>query len=70
MVLVNNSRMNENTCGSVSTTINRKISHILETAPTHATKYNKKGFAQQNISTNNTYAFGKIEKLHMNVILM
>ena len=43
-VLVNNSHINENTCGSLSNTIKRKISHILETAPTHATKYNKKRF--------------------------
>ena len=42
-VLINNSYMNEKTCESTSKTRNRQISHILETAPTHATEYNKKG---------------------------
>ena len=46
--------MNEKTCGIPSNTRKRQISHILETATTHATEHQKKGFAQQNINTNNT----------------
>ena len=43
-VLVNNSYMNEKTCGILEKTRKRQISHILETAPIHATEYNlKKG---------------------------
>ena len=40
--LINNSYTNEKTCGSPENTRNRKISHILETTPTHATEYNLK----------------------------
>ena len=48
--LVNNFYMNEKTCGSPAKTRKRKISHILETAPTYATEYDEeKRFAQQNI---------------------
>ena len=38
---INNSYMNQNTCGSPSKTRKRQISHILETARTHATEYKK-----------------------------
>ena len=63
--------MNEKTCGSPSNTRKGIISHILETAPTHATEYNFfKGFAQKNINTNNTSVIGKIVKTHMNVLLV
>ena len=40
-VLINNSYINEKTCGSPSNTREINISHILETEPTHATEYNK-----------------------------
>ena len=43
--------MNEKTCGSPSKTRKRQISHILDTAPTHATEYKK---AQKNINAKNT----------------
>ena len=62
-MLINKSYINEKTCVSPSKTRKRQISHILETAPTHATEYNlKRGFVQKNISTNNTYVFGIILK--------
>ena len=55
--------MNDNKFWSTGNTRKRKISHILETEPTYATEYNnKKGFAQQNINTNNTSAVGLIVK--------
>ena len=38
--LINKSYMNDKTCGSPENIRKRKISHILETAPTHATEYN------------------------------
>ena len=61
--LINNSYMNEKTCGSTENTRKRQISHILETEPTYATEYNnKKGFAHQNININNTSAVGHIVK--------
>ena len=40
--LIKNSYMNEKICGSPENTIKRKISHILETAPTYGTEYKKK----------------------------
>ena len=40
--LINNSYMNEKSCGSPENFIKRQLSHILETAPTHATEYNEK----------------------------
>ena len=40
--LINNSYMNEKTCGSPENTRKRKISHLSETAPIHATEYNEK----------------------------
>ena len=44
--LINNSYTNEKACGSPANARNRKLSHILETEPTHATEYNEKyGFA-------------------------
>ena len=58
--LINNSYTNDRTCVSPENTRKRQLSHILETAPTHDTKYNKKGFAQKNIYTNNTSDVGKI----------
>ena len=62
-MLINNSYSNENTCGSPAKSRKRRISHILETAPTHATEYDEKnGFVQQNINTNNTSVIGKIVK--------
>ena len=38
--LINNSYTNEKACVSPSNYRKRKLSHILETAPTHATEYN------------------------------
>ena len=35
---IKNSYMNDKTCGSLSNIRKREISHILETAPTHATE--------------------------------
>ena len=62
-ILINNSYMNEKTCGIPSKTRNRKISHILEILPTHANEYNQnKWFAQKNINTNNTSVVGQIVK--------
>ena len=61
-VFVDNSYINEKTCGIPSNTRKRKISHILKTAPTHDSEYIKKGFAQKNISTNNKSAVGQIVK--------
>ena len=50
-LLINNSYINDET--SVCPEKPGNISHILETAPTHATDYDKKGFALKNINTNN-----------------
>ena len=47
-----------------------KISYILDTAPTHATEYNKKGFAQKNINANNTSIIAQVLKIHTNVLLV
>ena len=60
-MLINNSYINQNICGSPSKTRKRQISHILETAPTHVTEY-KKGFSQQNINNNNPSVIGQIVK--------
>ena len=61
--LINNSYTNEKACGSPENVRKGQLSHILKTAPTHATEYNeKKGFTQQNINTNNTSAIVKIVK--------
>ena len=60
--MINNSYINEKTCGSPENARNRQLSQILETAPTHDTDYNKKGFAQKNINTNNTSDVGQILK--------
>ena len=61
--LINNSYTNEKACGSPANSRKRQLSHILETAPTHATKYNlTKGFAQKNININNTSAVGQMVK--------
>ena len=55
--------MDEKACGSPENFRRRQLSHILQTVPTHATEYDlKKGFAQKNINTNNTSAFGPIVK--------
>ena len=61
--LINNSYTNDKTCGSPANFRKRQLSHILETAPTHATENNEKNeFAQQNINTNNTSDVGQIVK--------
>ena len=39
---IDNPSFNEKTCGIPENTPKRKISHILETSPTHATDYDKK----------------------------
>ena len=62
-VLIKNSYMNEKTCGSPTKTRKRKISYILDMSPTHANEYNKKGFAQKNINTNNKSVVGQIVKI-------
>ena len=50
-----NSYTNGKTCGSPENVIKRQLSHILKTAPSHATEYNEKNvFSQKNINTNNT----------------
>ena len=47
---IHNSYIDGKTCGSLENIIKRKILHILETSPTHATDYDKKeGFAPQKI---------------------
>ena len=38
--LINNSYTNEKACGRLENVRKRKLSHILEIAPTHATEYN------------------------------
>ena len=40
--LIDNSYTNEKACGSPEDVRKRQLSHILETAPTHATEYNEK----------------------------
>ena len=44
-VSINNSYINDNTCGIPSNNRKRQISHILDTLPTHTTEYNKKKFS-------------------------
>ena len=41
----------------------QKISYVLETAPTHATDYDKKGFESQNSDNDNTSAI-EIKKIY------
>ena len=61
--MINNSYKNEKACGSPENVRKRQLSHVLETAPTHATEYKlKRGFAQQSINTNNASAVGQILK--------
>ena len=40
-VLIENSYMNDKTCGIPSSKNKNKVSHILEAAPTHVTEYQK-----------------------------
>ena len=69
--LINNPYMNEKECGSPENVRTRQLSHIFDTAPTHATEYNEKnGFAQQNININNTFTVRQIVKMHTNVLLV
>ena len=61
--LINIYYINDKTYGSPENTRKRKISHILENAPTNATEYNnEKRVAQKNINTNNTSISVKIVK--------
>ena len=59
---MNNSYMNEKTCESQSNTRKRQRLHILNTVTTHGNEYNKKGFSQKNINTNNTSVFAQMLK--------
>ena len=69
--LIKKSYTNGKTCGSTENVIKRKLSHILKTAPCHATEYNEKNvFSQKNINTNNTSAVGQNLKTHTNVLLV
>ena len=68
---INNPYMNNKTCGIPENTIKRQTSHILDTAHTHATEYNKKNrFELKNINTNNKSVIRKIGKMDTNVLLM
>ena len=46
--------------------IKRKMSHILVTAPTYATDYDKKRFSLKNLDTNKTSDIGQNLKKHTN----
>ena len=60
---IKNSYTNYNKCRSPADNIKIQTSHKLENVPTHDTEYNKKGFAHQNINTNNTSVIEKIVKI-------
>ena len=66
-VLIHNSFINEKTYGSTSDISKRKISHILEIAPTHANDYNKKGFSHKSKDTNNTSVIGQNVKIYKHI---
>ena len=67
--LIHNSYINEKICGSQEKTRKRKISHILETAPTHATDYDKKRLSPIFLDTSNTFSVGQNVK-KKNVLLV
>ena len=57
-VLINNSYMNDKTCGIPSKTIKIQLSHILDISPTHATGY----ILKKGINNNNTSVVVQILK--------
>ena len=58
--LIHSSYINDETCGIPSKTIKIKISHILETEPTHATEYDEiNGFVPKFSDTNNKSSVGQ-----------
>ena len=66
--LIKHSYMNQKTCGSPEKTIKRKISHILDTAPTHATDYNLEKWLH--CKKNNTSSIDQNVKINTDVFLM
>ena len=60
--LIKDSYTNEKSCGSPANVRKRKLSHILETAPAILLNTIKKGFAKQNINSNNTSTIDQIVK--------
>ena len=69
-VLIKNTYTNEKICGSPENVRNIKWSHTLDTAPTHATEYNKKWFPQKNIDIKSTSSVVKIVKTHTNFMIV